>query len=314
MAAQIHIDLANKVFASTVEAIFQEKVPTTVSPYLSDDFPIVYQKIEVHQFRQKVKVLLIEDDPTRQLLLAKDESLPGQVIQIRYGISERNENFNPTIQNIRKWLQYPITMNLLNVQIDEHGEYYPAAFILEPDYLIDVSAIANCFNGKTTEISRYLLKKFSLFHSGLPLVLGNISNYFLDELVHNSKADFRQLFSNTFKIYPLVLSLFTDQQIRELYQKALHHFAQLQKVIIQDLPKEDLDLKQACIEPSFYSEKYGLQGRLDLLLEGKRAGIIELKSGKVFRPNIYGLSQNHFIQTLLYDLLIESAYNGKLDP
>src|SRR5690606_22397384 len=72
------------------------------------------------------------------------------------------------------------------------------------------------------------------------------------------------------------------------------------------------------VEPSFYSPKYGLQGRLDLLYDHpdptRPKMIIELKSGKIFRPNSYGLNHPHYIQTLLYDLLIRSAYPDGVDP
>ncbi|MEZ4949541.1 MAG: hypothetical protein R2784_09175 [Saprospiraceae bacterium] len=40
--------------------------------------------------------------------------------------------------------------------------------------------------------------------------------------------------------------------------------------------------------------------------------IVELKSGKPFMPNLYGLSNNHFIQTILYDLLVKSVYQNEL--
>jgi DNA replication ATP-dependent helicase Dna2 len=38
---------------------------------------------------------------------------------------------------------------------------------------------------------------------------------------------------------------------------------------------------------------------------------VELKSGKPFMPNVYGLSTTHFTQTLLYDLLVHSAFGRK---
>ena len=132
--------------------------------------------------------------------------------------------------------------------------------------------------------------------------------------MNSPKATFPDLFKETFKRYPLVLSLFDDSHIRNLYQRALQHFAQLQKVVNEDLIAEDFEVQQGSIEPTFYSEKFGIQGRLDLFFTGKRTGIIELKSGKIYRPNAYGLNQSHYVQTLLYDLLIESVYQGKIDP
>lgn len=40
--------------------------------------------------------------------------------------------------------------------------------------------------------------------------------------------------------------------------------------------------------------------------------IIELKSGKTFKPNVYGINASHYIQTLLYDLMIKSAFQTRL--
>lgn len=54
--------------------------------------------------------------------------------------------------------------------------------------------------------------------------------------------------------------------------------------------------------------------RLDLLhqKEGKPVyDIVELKSGKTFRPNVYGINASHYIQTLLYDLLIRSVFQTR---
>ncbi|MEM9239799.1 MAG: hypothetical protein AAGB07_07445 [Pseudomonadota bacterium] len=72
------------------------------------------------------------------------------------------------------------------------------------------------------------------------------------------------------------------------------------------------------MEPSFYSEKYGLQGRLDVFYKpadsSKQSAIVELKSGKPFKPNTYGISTNHFTQTLLYDLIIKSVFEKGIAP
>ena len=73
-------------------------------------------------------------------------------------------------------------------------------------------------------------------------------------------------------------------------------------------------LEQASIEPTFYAEQYGLQGRLDVFFSGSKPAIIELKSGKIYNPNQYGLNKGHYVQTLLYDLLIRAAHQDQIDP
>jgi DNA replication ATP-dependent helicase Dna2 len=88
----------------------------------------------------------------------------------------------------------------------------------------------------------------------------------------------------------------------------------------------DLKADYYIVEPSFLSPKYGLQGRLDLLMEYKedenRKDIVELKSGSspshtyaltlpdgnTYQSGIWG---NHLAQTTCYNLLLDSAFAGR---
>ena len=88
----------------------------------------------------------------------------------------------------------------------------------------------------------------------------------------------------------------------------------------QTFSENDINPKSCLLEPSFYSQRYGIQGRLDVFYHhiektGKEnSAIIELKSGKAWKPNRWGLSDNHYVQTLLYDLMIKSVYAERLIP
>ena len=87
------------------------------------------------------------------------------------------------------------------------------------------------------------------------------------------------------------------------------HFENLKDVVNNELKNSNISKDKAYLEPSFFSNEYGVQGRLDLFHideENKQSDIVELKSGKLFKPNGYGLNENHYVQTLLYDLIIES--------
>ncbi|MEO0877555.1 MAG: DNA helicase, partial [Bacteroidota bacterium] len=146
-------------------------------------------------------------------------------------------------------------------------------------------------------------------------MLGNIANYFLDELMSDPEVTFQELVAGIFGLNPLAFCLFTDGQIRELMGKAQGHFVRLKQMVQVGFKAEDLDRKYCYLEPTFYSEMYGLQGRLDVLYRNPqpegRSAIVELKSGKPYRPNIHGISPNHYIQTVLYDFLVRSAYGQK---
>ena len=58
-------------------------------------------------------------------------------------------------------------------------------------------------------------------------------------------------------------------------------------------------LDSALIEPSYCSPAFGIQGRLDLYIDhDSERSIIELKSGKIYRPNSYQINQSHYISDL----------------
>ncbi|MEM1359848.1 MAG: hypothetical protein AAGF89_16705, partial [Bacteroidota bacterium] len=65
------------------------------------------------------------------------------------------------------------------------------------------------------------------------------------------------------------------------------------------------------LEPTFLSPEYGVQGRLDLLQAASKKGapttIVELKTSKYWNTNKHGINQTNYIQTLLYDLMINQA-------
>ena len=144
-------------------------------------------------------------------------------------------------------------------------------------------------------------------------MIGNIANYFLDELMTQPENTFKGLFPSVFRLNPLAFTLFDNQQIREIHSKSQLHYTTLKQMVLEQFEKQGIQKEYCYIEPSFYSEKYGLQGRLDVFYQNnsrkeKESAIIELKSGKAYKPNRYGISHNHYTQTLLYDLLIQSAF------
>lgn len=309
------LSLGTKVLADTIEAIFEESPPEAVQRLIPDDWTFPFVAVEVKQYLPKLRVLALEEDREKCQLLVRSEEQPEAVIPIAYNIAEHNENFNPTIDLIRTIMGFPVLLNLIDVELGADGVYRPRAFVVEPDFLVEVTAVSECFQVQGADPWGYLLKKFLPFEATAPLMIGHIANFFLDELMTEPESTFKQLAPRTFQLNPLTFCLFSDRQIREVLQKSQKHYLNLKKMVMQDFAAEGIHREDCYLEPSFYSETYGLQGRLDLLYrpteESSRAAIVELKSGKPFMPNVYGLSTTHFTQTLLYDLLVHSAFGRK---
>ncbi|HMQ48739.1 MAG TPA: AAA domain-containing protein [Saprospiraceae bacterium] len=307
--------LGLKVVSMSIEKLLEVEAPADLKDIIPEKWPIPYHHIQIREFRPKARVIALKHLPESHQLIAREEASPESDVVIQYNAVDRNENFTPVLKNLDKTIGLPLTINLIDVEVDQQGIYHPRAFVLEPDYLVDVTAIAECFQAGLESPWLYLLRRFSALETSKHLLIGNIANFFLDEIMNQPDCDFRSSFRKTFQLYPLAYCLFDDGEIREIMQNCQKHYLNLRQVIGREFQEQSIEPSHCFLEPSFYSETYGLQGRLDVLYqEDKKSAIVELKSGKPFMPNIYGLSPNHFIQTLLYDLLIRSAFGQEANP
>lgn len=261
------------------------------------------------------RVLAVRDVPEYQYFVARDEEDPTHEIRVRYGIPDRNENFMPTIQIIRKVFGFPLVLNLLEVDTDAEGYYRPRAIVVEPDYLMDVSAISECFKDTGSEPYSYLVRKFLPHETTEPILLGNIANFFLDRLLNEPDTEWQKLFLETFQLYPFIYAPMSDAQVKSVSGKAQKHFLNIKNMAKEGFKQQGIDPANCMLEPAFFSNQYGIQGRLDLFYrKGDKSAIVELKSGTPYKPNSYGISRSHFTQTLLYDLLVRSVFGKQIDP
>lgn len=306
--------LGMKVLLACIEAFFAEAPTEKLQELAQREWPLAFAKKAIAEYKAQCRVTALGDHPQKKLLLIKDETQPEQEFYLQYDLPERNENFNASIAAIRQVFGFPVVLQLMEVEIDEEHIYRPRAIVIEPDYLMDVSAIAESFKPEGTLPELFLLKKYLPFQVSKPLLIGNIANFFLDELMRNDAARYRDTFVKVFHLFPLTFCLLPDSEVRGIMQTAQKHFVHLHQTIRRQLAQQDIDRSKAYLEPSFHGVRFGLQGRLDVLAMGDRNAIIELKSGKVYRPNVYGISVNHYTQTLLYDLIIRDVFGKASDP
>ena len=310
--------LGLKVVCETISSFYGHAAPESLLSLLPAEGFYPPRPTEIQERIAKLRVVAVEDDPARELLQAKSEQYPDRVLLIRYN-DRRNENFMSSINAIRKVTGFPITLNLLDIIVDSEGVLIPKAFVVEPDYLMDVTSVAECFKeNNRTDTTSFLLGRFLPKENSPHILMGNIANFFLDELVVDPGHSFESLFTRVFKLSPFAFVMMSDSELKDLYNKARIHYNNIRKVILQQLETTELNRRNCFLEPTFYAETYGLQGRLDLLHldpeDGRQTAIIELKSGKPFKPNGYNVGHSHYTQTLLYDLMIKSAYGEQSAP
>jgi len=267
---------------------------------------------------EKLRVQVVNIDYEKEILICKVDLDEEQELTVRYNVHKINDVFNSTIKEL--WIN--AQLNLIDSKIeDKTGYVIPRCIVLEPDYLIDASALAECFQNYGSSHLHYFRKKFEPSVNSRHILLGNLANFFLDELVYADDPEnihFQETFFKAFKQAPFEYTSCNDIKSKpnfmEFMVKAKIQFENIKRVVISDFPTNDMITKQCTLEPSFFCEKYGFQGRLDLLQlpenDTDTYKIVELKSGGLPYPkeDASKIALNHETQTAIYRLIIQSVF------
>ena len=206
-------------------------------------------------------------------------------------------------------------LNLLNVDIDEKGHFIPKILILEPDYLLDISAIAECFQEYGFSSLNYIKSKFTPVPNTKHIRLGNYANHAIDTLIYEQLDDAntaKSILIDDFKQYPFEYTTCKDIKEEASFKKFMQdcnlHYNNLRQTIREDFPSLSISKDNVTLEPAFLSEDYGIQGRLDVFESNNGIyNIIELKSGSPpFPDDGKNIKSNHLTQLYLYYQVIQS--------
>src|SRR5690625_6012840 len=141
---------------------------------------------------------------------------------------------------------------------------YPAAMVLLNDYLMDITAVSNCFSPFGEMTSIYWLDKIKPYRHSHYLLIGNCVNVLLDELIYDPSLEWEEASRMIFRINELQWTLYSDEDIRVHLQTIRTHFYHLKNTVQKEFLEKGIKPEDCAIEPSFYSPVFGLQGRLDL--------------------------------------------------
>jgi len=230
---------------------------------------------------------------------------------VRYNIPQVNEEFAETCKLLWRHAQ----VNLLDVAVDEAGILTPSFIVLEPDYLLDISSLAECFRDYGHHPANYFLSRLQPIENARPLLLGNIANLFLDEWIHaeGEDIDYRACMQKAFRRYPIELAACPDlrdkEKERQFFEDCKLHFDHIRETVNDTFhaPGYELDKTDAVLEPSYICEALGLQGRLDYM-QRDMSSFIEMKSGKADEYAIRGKvepKENNKVQMLLYQAVLQ---------
>lgn len=299
-----------RAVAYAYRKIFHEDIPPKLYTLLPKQETTPAVKREKETRIRRIRVCFDYADES-YLYVRPIDVLEEEPVKVNYNKPGVNEEFKDTVEELWRYAQ----LNLLDVTVDDNGVYTPSFIVLEPDYLLDISSLAECYKDYGSHPANYFLSRLVPIENARPLLLGNIANLFLDEWIYagEKEPDYTECMKKAFRQYPIELAaceeLRNPQKEKEFAQDCRMHFEHIretvQKTFLQ--PGYNLDKNDAVLEPSYICEALGIQGRLDYM-QRDMSSFIEIKSGKADEYAMQGRlepKENNRVQMLLYMAVLE---------
>lgn len=231
---------------------------------------------------------------------------PENLLEIRFACHDEDSD-SPDFSYLRPMLRPGSQLNIIRPRRDEAGVLNPELIIYEPDLLTDVSAIASCFETYTTSPLINIIKRLSPAPTGDAINLGNFAGQLLDEIIHNECDSYADSAMRFFRNNALQLA--ATPPGRDFHHEARRQIGNIREAVLTSMRREvsSFDCSRLMVEPTFFSEMLGLQGRMDFLQLDMKI-LAEQKSGKgAFPYNGFEIPRHrepHYVQLLLYMAII----------
>ncbi len=221
--------------------------------------------------------------------------------------------------HIAPWLSPGTQLNIIAAR-EADGVLHPELIVYEPDHLVDISAIAACFETYSEEAVLHLLAKLRPQACTVPVLLGNLAGQLLDEAVHSDgpAAPYAESAQRFFRSNALAL-LAADGVNKDFHEQARRQREHIHRAISEGLERHvpRFDRREVVLEPSFFCEMLGLQGRMDFL-QLDMSVLIEQKAGKAAFPEPHEgeaprPQEKHYLQMLLYRELLRRNFRAEYE-
>ena len=299
-----------RALAIFVSAVVQEAIPS----FLVGKIPAhgrITENIQITNYRYIRCIVREWDERTIQVAVTNQDS-SEELLTVDYMNTPDYIDFS----YLRPMLREGMQLNLLDCTVTRK-KVVPRLIVVEPDYLIDISTIANCFETYGHHPLLFIANRLTPRLSNKHIVLGNFAGSALDDIInHPAKYDIKETFRSNFKEKALDYATCPDFDAASFKQDAERQVENIKEIV--DEIFQTFDREKAILEPSFVCERLGIQGRVDLMTTDLKL-LVEQKSGKntfIERKykNPHGSLhvEKHYVQVLLYYGILQ--YNFQLSP
>ena len=298
-----------KAVCEGLAAFYQTHVPEDVQKRLPRHWRPAPAPAEKVLQAKRIRITVHRWD--EHFIYGKDHTHPTeQLLKVEYA-----DETDRTFADLNGQLYEGAQLNLLSVKaIKAEGAYpyvlKPEMLVLDPDFLIGITALCACIKPYGYSAYTHLLNKFAPPARSAAIQLGNAANQFLDDCVNErfiQNADgtteaelYLRSMQNSFRFSPLAWSTLPDID-RDFFNRCEMQFHHIRQTVRNSFSAAGIDIRQTEVEleSSFLCEALGLQGRMDLLTRNADK-LVELKSGKADEYPYHSPKEEHSLQMALY--------------
>lgn len=321
-----------KAVCEGLAAFYQTHVPEDLQKRLPRHWRPAPTPAEKVPQAKRIRITVHRWD--EHFIYGKDHTHPTeQLLKVEYA-----DETDRTFADLKEQLYEGAQLNLLSVKtIKAEGAYpyvlKPEMLVLDPDFLIDITALCACIKPYGYSAYTHLLNKFAPPARSAAIQLGNAANQFLDDCVNENRdleraetsenevfrlgsaererfiqnADgtaeaelYLRSMQNSFRLSPLAWSTLPDID-RDFFNRCEMQFRHIRQTVRNSFSAAGIDIRKTEVElePSFLCEALGLQGRMDLLTRNADK-LVELKSGKADEYPYRSPKDEHRLQMALY--------------
>lgn len=273
------------VFSTSIPDRLVRIIPTENKPYDND------RQIDVRYIR-----CVVDSWDERYVAVNCDQEV---------GRTAYNVDISGELAYLARIIRRDMQLNLIDCHL-EGDVVTPQMVVVEPDFLIDISAIAACFTDYGHHPLIYTASRMKPRPNSQAILIGNFAGSALDDIINAAAGeyDIDKTISETIRQQALQFCTCGDYKKDDFVVEAARQVGNLKEVV--DVLFAEYDRSKAVLEPSFVCEQLGIQGRVDLMTTDGRL-LVEQKSGKNYniernRRNRYHSFQkeDHYVQLLLY--------------
>lgn len=245
-----------------------------------------------------IRCRVLHCDDTGMTVLTGREG-DGTELSVSYGTTVTGDEFG----YLRDILHRDMQLNLLDVRTS--GDMVTAGqIVVEPDFLVDISSLAACFEEYGHHPLLYTLNRLKERPNTYHTILGNFAGMVLDDVINSQHFSLNDTIRKNFREKAIEYATCRGFRPAEFMKDASQQTRNIMQITGSLF--QTYDKTKVLLEPSFVCEMFGVQGRVDMMTSDKRM-LVEQKSGR--NIHIERNSENssggkyiekHYVQLLLY--------------